>query len=391
MPALISGIKEFIDQLSKIPRDIQVNITTNQSGGAAGASTDSGGSGGGGGGGGGSSDSGSGSGGISQDFLSSQSNRADLRTQGYAVGQNNDGSFYAEKQAAGGSVRGGVPYLVGEMGLELYVPDSVLKMASDMLSHPSIASATSAAATMPLSIGTAGPTIFTPPAGGYIVPAGAMNAATKTLDQAALHRLVPRTVADAVTAASKTDTRWLTTAASSAYTTNHASSSSIEARAMGGLVSAGKPYLVGEQGPEVVMPNAAGMVHDASTTKAVAQAMASWPSAQTLTQTSTILEHLKESFEALPASKQLTVHLTADGQGASLASSSQIAGLQSRGPSVASDSGQGSSRLSREDARMIAEELGKAFDDLPTPSVSVDDVHQALLRKRKRNGTLGLS
>jgi hypothetical protein len=61
---------------------------------------------------------------TSQSALSDQSNRADLRKQGYAVGQNPDGTYYAEKRAAGGPVSAGSTYLVGEKGMELFRPAS---------------------------------------------------------------------------------------------------------------------------------------------------------------------------------------------------------------------------------------------------------------------------
>jgi hypothetical protein len=43
----------------------------------------------------------------------------------------------------------------------------------------------------------------------------------------------------------------------------------VEARAMGGFVGRGRPYLVGEQGPELVVPRASGMVIDAARTAAI--------------------------------------------------------------------------------------------------------------------------
>jgi tape measure domain-containing protein len=112
MPTLIQGIKDFVTELGKIPTDVMVNIAVKSSGGGDG------------GGGGGGSSGGGGSNAASADLgdLSDQSVRADLRNQGYAVGQNSDGTYYAEKRAAGGPVRAGVPYFVGERGPELFTP-----------------------------------------------------------------------------------------------------------------------------------------------------------------------------------------------------------------------------------------------------------------------------
>lgn len=63
---------------------------------------------------------------TSQSALASQSNRADLRNQGYQVGQNADGSYYAEKRASGGPVLAGHLYQVNEdmlkSGAEFFVP-----------------------------------------------------------------------------------------------------------------------------------------------------------------------------------------------------------------------------------------------------------------------------
>jgi tape measure domain-containing protein len=117
MPVLIQGIKDFVTELGKIPTDVMVQIHTE---GSVSASASAGGGGGGGG-----SSGGGGSNASSSDLgdLSNQSVRADLRAnQGYFVGQNPDGTYYAEKRAAGGPVRAGVPYFVGERGPELFTP-----------------------------------------------------------------------------------------------------------------------------------------------------------------------------------------------------------------------------------------------------------------------------
>jgi tape measure domain-containing protein len=58
---------------------------------------------------------------ISQTALADQSHRADLRNAGYQVGQNADGSYYAQR-AMGGPVKAGAMYLVGEKGPEFFTP-----------------------------------------------------------------------------------------------------------------------------------------------------------------------------------------------------------------------------------------------------------------------------
>lgn len=120
-PELSTAIDGLIADLGQIPTEITTTITTEfaQSGIAEGTNRNAP-SGGGGGGGNIGHDSSAVD--TSQAALSNQSNRADLRNQGYQVGQNPDGTFYAEKRAVGGPVRGGVPYFVGEHGPELFVP-----------------------------------------------------------------------------------------------------------------------------------------------------------------------------------------------------------------------------------------------------------------------------
>jgi hypothetical protein len=59
----------------------------------------------------------------------------------------------------------------------------------------------------------------------------------------------------------------------------------LEAKAQGGPVQAGKPYIVGEQGPEVIIPNASGNVLSNDNSQIFAMLLAANPQLQQVSRT----------------------------------------------------------------------------------------------------------
>jgi len=135
-------------------------------------------------------------------------------------------------RAEGGPVAAGSPYIVGERGPELFVPKASGHIVPNTDLLTSIASSTKAltsmfraeggpvAANSPYIVGEKGPELFVPKASGNIVPNSSL----------------------------------LTSIASSAKALT------AMFRATGGPVTAGAPYIVGEEGPELFVPAASGNV-----------------------------------------------------------------------------------------------------------------------------------
>jgi tape measure domain-containing protein len=126
---LIKAVNDFIEVLSKIPRDITVNVHYNNSGGPS--SSAGGGSGGGGNGGSKSSSAASDLAGEIANLPSGNSPEdASVRDQfrsdhpDMVVGRDDQGNISVSPKATGGPVSGGSSYLVGERGMELFTPSS---------------------------------------------------------------------------------------------------------------------------------------------------------------------------------------------------------------------------------------------------------------------------